>query len=207
MAEISTKPYMLRAIHEWCTDSGFTPYIAVTVDDRTLVPPDFVRAGEIVLNVSSPATNRLEISYDLIQFQARLNGQAQDLSIPVENVSAIYARENGHGMAFDVPKAMALVADQEEQGDASMVRLVTPEVADDPVDDLPGDDDQAPAPRPRPMLTAVPDPVSSVDSGSDSNDGSDDEPDPNGDGTPGSADNNAGAARKPRGKPKLTRVK
>ncbi len=109
MSEISTKPYLLRAIHEWCSDSGYTPYISVSVDANTVVPQEFVRAGEIVLNVSLSATNRLVIGNELIEFQARFNGRAQDLIIPVENVSAIYARENGHGMAFEVPKALALV--------------------------------------------------------------------------------------------------
>lgn len=109
MAEISTKPYLIRAIYEWCADNGFTPYIAVAVTERTVVPREYVKNGEIVLNVSSQATHRLSIGNELIEFQARFGGVARELSIPVENVSAIYARENGHGMAFDVPKALAVV--------------------------------------------------------------------------------------------------
>lgn len=197
MAEISTKPYMLRAIHEWCTDSGFTPYIAVSVDERTLVPADFVRAGEIVLNISSSATNRLEISNELIQFQARFNGQAQDLSIPVDNVSAIYARENGHGMAFEVPRSMALVDDPD--GDDPAMRLVPAESEGDP---QPATD--APAARQRPTLAAVP---GNPSAGSDPDNSSDDDPGPDDDGGSGSADNGAGGPPKPRGKPRLTRVK
>lgn len=108
MAETSTKPYLIRAIHEWCNDNGFTPYLAVAVDERTQVPREYVKAGEIVLNVSPMATQRLSMGNDLITFQARFGGIARELSIPVENVSAIYARENGHGMAFDVPKALAV---------------------------------------------------------------------------------------------------
>ena len=108
MAETSTKPYLIRAIYEWCNDNGFTPYLAVAVDERTQVPREHVKAGEIVLNVSPMATNRLSLGNDLIAFQARFGGVARELSIPVENVSAIYARENGHGMAFDVPKAAAV---------------------------------------------------------------------------------------------------
>lgn len=107
MAELSTKPYLIRAIHEWCEDSGFRPYIAVAVDERTIVPREFVRSGEIVLNVSSMATNRLSLGNDLIEFEARFSGAVREVSIPVENVSAIYAQETGHGMAFDVPKALA----------------------------------------------------------------------------------------------------
>lgn len=111
MSEVSTKPYLIRAIFEWCTDCGYTPYIAVAVDERTQVPREFVKNGEIVLNISTTATNRLDLGNEWIDFQARFGGRARDLSIPVENVTAIYARETGHGMAFDVPKALALTAD------------------------------------------------------------------------------------------------
>jgi len=104
MAETSTKPYLIRAIHEWCTDNGFTPYLAVSVDERTVVPREHVRNGEIVLNVSMLATHRLALGNELIEFQARFGGVPRELSIPVENVSAIYARENGQGMAFEVAR-------------------------------------------------------------------------------------------------------
>lgn len=107
MSETSTKPYLIRAIHEWCSDNGFTPYLAVAVDHRTEVPMEYVKAGEIVLNVSTGATNRLALGNDLISFQARFGGVAREISVPIDCISAIYARENGHGMAFDVPKAMA----------------------------------------------------------------------------------------------------
>ena len=107
MSETSTKPYLIRAIHEWCGDNGFTPYLAVAVDHRTEVPMEYVKAGEIVLNVSLGATNRLSLGNELISFQARFGGVAREISVPIDCVSAIYARENGHGMAFDVPKAMA----------------------------------------------------------------------------------------------------
>ena len=108
MSESSTKPYLIRAIHEWCTDNGYTPYVAVSVDDKTIVPQAYVKAGEIVLNVSAVATNRLKLGNDLIEFQARFGGIGYELSIPIGNVSAIYARETGHGMAFDVAKPLAL---------------------------------------------------------------------------------------------------
>ena len=105
---LSTKPYLIRAIHEWCTDSGYRAYIAVSVDSRTVVPREFVRGGEIVLNVSPAATNRLHIGNELIEFEARFGGVARAVSIPVDNVSAIYAQETGQGMAFEVPKPLAL---------------------------------------------------------------------------------------------------
>lgn len=102
MADIpSTKPYLIRAIHEWCIDQGFTPYLAVSVDARTRVPREHVKDGQIVLNLGPEATHQLIMGNDLITFSARFNGVAQALSIPVGNISAIYARENGQGMAFD----------------------------------------------------------------------------------------------------------
>lgn len=103
MAETSTKPYMIRAIHEWCCDNGYTPYLAVKVDGRTLVPNQHVRNGEIVLNISPMATNAMQLGNDLIEFQARFNGVPEYISVPVGNVLAIYARETGSGMAFGPP--------------------------------------------------------------------------------------------------------
>ncbi len=102
MSETSTKPYLLRALYEWCTDNGYTPYIAVMVDDSTRVPMEFVKNGEIVLNISFDATGHLKIDNDYIHFKARFGGISREIVVPVENVSAIYARENGQGMAFDV---------------------------------------------------------------------------------------------------------
>ncbi|MDR1709251.1 MAG: ClpXP protease specificity-enhancing factor [Candidatus Accumulibacter sp.] len=97
----TTKPYLIRAIHEWCTDNGFTPYIALRVDEHVRVPREHVRDGQIVLNIGVEATGGLRLGNDLIAFQARFNGVARDISFPVANVAAIYARENGAGMAFE----------------------------------------------------------------------------------------------------------
>ncbi|MFA7269099.1 MAG: ClpXP protease specificity-enhancing factor [Sterolibacterium sp.] len=98
----STKPYLIRAIHEWCIDQGFTPYLAVSVSSRTKVPREYVNDGQIVLNLGHEATHQLVMGNELITFSARFNGVAQALSVPIESVSAIYARENGQGMAFEV---------------------------------------------------------------------------------------------------------
>jgi stringent starvation protein B len=111
-SDTSTKPYLIRAIHEWCSDNGYTPYLAVSIDSRCVVPRDYVKAGEIVLNVSVSATNALSMGNELIEFQARFGGVARDISVPIECVSAVYARENGHGMAFDVPKPLALTPEE-----------------------------------------------------------------------------------------------
>jgi stringent starvation protein B len=102
MSEPSTKPYLIRAIYEWCTDSGYTPFLAVQVDATTRVPQEFVKNNEIVLNISALATSKLSIGNELVEFQARFSGKARTISVPIANVSAIYARENGHGMAFDL---------------------------------------------------------------------------------------------------------
>jgi stringent starvation protein B len=114
MSEISTKPYLLRAIYEWCTDNGYTPYLAAAVDSRTLVPREFVKNGEIVLNISFTATSGLKMDNDFINFNARFGGVSREISIPVDNVVAIYARENGQGMAFEV----TLAPEREEEGQA-----------------------------------------------------------------------------------------
>ncbi len=105
MPEPSTKPYLIRAIYDWCTDAGFTPYVAVAVDESVRVPLEYVRNGEIVLNVSALATNRLKIDNDAIAFQARFGGVPRDVYVPIARVIAIYARENGQGMAFEVPRS------------------------------------------------------------------------------------------------------
>ena len=97
----STKPYLIRAIHEWCADEGFTPYLAVQVDARTRVPREFVRDGQIVLNVSAEATHQLMMGNEEITFQTRFNGASFPVVVPVDAVVAIYARENGQGMAFE----------------------------------------------------------------------------------------------------------
>ncbi len=98
----STRPYLLRALYEWCTDNGFTPYVAVKVDESVRVPLDHVKNGEIVLNISFDATSSLQLGNDLIEFKARFNGVAQEIRVPINRVIAIYARENGQGMAFPI---------------------------------------------------------------------------------------------------------
>ena len=98
----STKPYLIRAIHEWCADQGFTPYLSVSVDATTRVPREFVKEGQIVLNVGLEATHQLLMGNEEITFQARFGGRAFPVVVPIERVAAIYASENGEGMAFEV---------------------------------------------------------------------------------------------------------
>jgi stringent starvation protein B len=99
----STRPYLIRALHDWCTDNGFTPYLAVYVDASVQVPVEYVKNNEIVLNVGFEATTALKLGNELIEFKARFGGVSRDIAVPVDHVIAIYARENGQGMAFPVP--------------------------------------------------------------------------------------------------------
>jgi len=98
----STRPYLIRALYEWCTENGFTPYVAVKVDQTVQVPREYVQGGEIVLNVSYDATSSLKLGNEFIEFKARFGGQPRDIMVPIGRVMAIYARENGQGMAFPV---------------------------------------------------------------------------------------------------------
>ena len=99
----STRPYLIRALHDWCTDNGFTPYIAVFVDASVQVPTEYVKNNEIVLNIGFEATTALKLGNELIEFKARFGGTSREIVVPVDHVIAIYARANGQGMAFPVP--------------------------------------------------------------------------------------------------------
>jgi stringent starvation protein B len=112
----STRPYLIRALYEWCTDNGFTPYVAVLVDDSVQVPREYVKNGEIVLNISYDATSSLKLGNDFIEFKARFAGTAREIMVPVNRVIAIYARENGQGMAFPVPVGRAAATDDARGG-------------------------------------------------------------------------------------------
>ncbi|MEO5796208.1 MAG: ClpXP protease specificity-enhancing factor [Rhodoferax sp.] len=103
----STRPYLIRALYEWCTDNGLTPYVAVLVDDSVQVPREYVKDGEIVLNISFDATSSLKLGNDFIEFKARFAGTPREILVPIGRVIAIYARENGQGMAFPSPVASA----------------------------------------------------------------------------------------------------
>lgn len=105
MEEIPTKPYLVRALFEWCVDNGYTPHIAVKVDSNTQVPMDHVRNGEITLNIAPTAVHKLQLGNELIEFSARFSGVARQVLVPVANVYAIYARETGQGMTFEVELA------------------------------------------------------------------------------------------------------
>lgn len=151
----STRPYLIRALYEWCTDNGFTPYLAVSVDESVQVPREYVKDGEIVLNISFDATSSLKLGNDFIEFKGRFAGTARDIMVPVSRVIAIYARENGQGMAFPLgpPGGVKTTA-------SSSTNLVSVR-----------DGEQAVAPEVKVV------PLASVESGRRSNE-SNDEPDP-----------------------------
>ncbi|MBC5784505.1 ClpXP protease specificity-enhancing factor [Ramlibacter sp. USB13] len=162
----STRPYLIRALYEWCTDNGFTPYVAVLVDETVQVPREYVKNGEIVLNISYDATSSLKLGNDFIEFKARFAGSAREIMVPVNRVIAIYARENGQGMAFPVPVPGAPAEDAApapskpsplssvpaapaEEG--KVVQLVTPEEGGKP----PGTEPPKPPGGPRPALKRI----------------------------------------------------
>ena len=156
MSEISTKPYMLRAIYEWCTDSGYTPYLAVKVDGATTVPMEYVKKGEIVLNISFGATSGLKMDNDSIRFHARFGGVSREIFVPVNNVMAIYANENGQGMAFETQLGYAEPAPEPAPAAPSLAAV--PPVQgeqDSPASGAPHDHTHPPKTGGRPTLTRI----------------------------------------------------
>ncbi len=125
----STRPYLIRALHDWCTDNGFTPYIAVHVDATVQVPAEYVKNHEIVLNVGFEATSALKIGNERIEFKARFGGAAREIAVPIDHVIAIYARENGQGMAFPAPTDATGTAASDGAAGPRGLRLATPEPA------------------------------------------------------------------------------
>ena len=160
----STRPYLIRALYDWCTDNGLTPYVAVQVDDSVQVPREYVKNGEIVLNISFDATSSLKLGNEFIEFKARFAGTAREIIVPINRVIAIYARENGQGMAFPVPAASGATDDVAPRGtplasvpattasgdnDPKVVQLVTPDPSS------PGTEPPKPPSGPRPALKRV----------------------------------------------------
>lgn len=108
--QVSTKPYLLRAIHEWCMDNGYTPHLLVAVNAQTRVPMAYVKAGEIVLNLNYTATKDLLMDNEAVSFSARFAGVSQNLYVPMTAVKGLFARETGQGMFFEVDHMPADVA-------------------------------------------------------------------------------------------------
>lgn len=155
----STRPYLLRALHEWCSDNGLTPYLVVQADDSVQVPQAFVQDGQIVLNTSYDATSGLTMGNDFVHFKARFGGKPHEIIIPVGRVLAIYARETGQGMSFppEEPEAMdEAVMAPSRPPTATKVQLVSSqENAESAEGRGPHDDDVPPPPTKRPALKLV----------------------------------------------------
>jgi len=158
----STRPYLIRALHEWCTDNGFTPYLAVFVDETVRVPMEYVKNNEIVLNVGFEATSGLKLGNEFVEFRARFGGSSREVTVPVGHVVAIYARENGQGMAFPMPTAGAAQRADSPQPARGVtaplrgLRLASSEPEAQP--ELPSPSDEPPEPPPplnRPSLTRI----------------------------------------------------
>ena len=145
----TTRPYLIRAIYEWCTDNGYTPYIVVAVTAAVRVPTEFVKNGEIVLNVSLEATSGLQLGNAFIEFKGRFGGVARDIFVPVECVSAIYARENGQGMAFPVADAATV-----QTGGRVPAAATAPDAGKALGSTTPPEEPTPPG-RPRPTLTRI----------------------------------------------------
>ena len=146
----STRPYLIRALHEWCSEHGFTPHLTVQVGPAVRVPMEFVRDGQITLNVALSATQGLRLGNEWIEFKARFGGVARDIQVPVEQVLAIYARENGQGMAFPAPPAGTAAAPAIEPAAAPPSLRLAPQPRAESSDNPPPED-----PSPRPTLKRV----------------------------------------------------
>ena len=156
----STRPYMVRAMYDWCVDNNCTPFIVVAVDGSVRVPQEFVQNGEIVLNVSLGATSNMSLGNDFIEFKARFGGVAREICVPMGRVSAIYARENGQGMTFPVEASSPEAPNAKKPGAVGAPTASAGAIAPPVLGIVPNDDgDQEPDPKPpagpRPSLTRV----------------------------------------------------
>jgi stringent starvation protein B len=122
----SKRPYLIRAIHEWMGDNGNTPHIVVdAMVPGVMVPPEHVKDGRIILNISESAAHNLKLANDSVSFRARFGGVPFDVWVPMPSVLGIYARETGQGMIFSHD------ADSGEEGDRQDTREETQASPDD----------------------------------------------------------------------------
>jgi stringent starvation protein B len=155
----STRPYLIRALHEWCGDNGLTPYVTVLVNHNVQVPREFVKDGEIVLNISFDATTGLQLGNEFLEFKARFGGVVRDIFVPIDRVAAIFARENGQGMAFPLDdRSESKIGERREKKPAKTAPARLAPVQSGSGKDSPASDPESPdAPKPgnRPSLTRI----------------------------------------------------
>src|SRR5437867_1444769 len=131
MSEQSAKPYLIRAICEWCADNGLTPYLAVKVNAETRVPMSYVKNGEIVLNIGASATRRLTIDNGGVRFSARFSGTSQEVAVPMTVVACICAQETCYEFAFSfvqnpVTSLAYAAASSEQTVEAALAAAIKP---------------------------------------------------------------------------------
>jgi stringent starvation protein B len=136
----SAKPYLLRAMYEWCGEQGLTPYASVFVDEHVQVPMEFVKDGAITLNLGIDATNGLLINNETLEFKARFGGVPRQVVVPITHIMAIYGRENGQGMAFPISDPTQLQPTPNHSGSPKTVELAdelmeaaTPSIKKEPI--------------------------------------------------------------------------
>ncbi|MGL4231664.1 MAG: ClpXP protease specificity-enhancing factor [Casimicrobium sp.] len=155
MSEQSAKPYLVRALYEWCVEQGYTPFLAVRVNSKTKVPMDYVKNGEIVLNVSPIATHKLTMDNEWTLFNARFNGVTQEIAVPFSAVVGIFAKETGYGMGFQ-PEAEAGPSDVAlAPAQTPALAAITNEATPAPSNNAATNDSAAAAAKPKPTLTVV----------------------------------------------------
>lgn len=104
----SNRPYLVRALYEWISDNGLTPYLLVDAGmDEVRVPPSAAKDGRVVLNIAARAVTKFEISNESVHFHARFSGVSQVVHVPMTAVLAVYAQENGQGMMFSADNSPA----------------------------------------------------------------------------------------------------
>jgi stringent starvation protein B len=104
----SNRPYLIRALYDWITDNGLTPYVLVDARaEGVKVPPFAIKDGQVVLNLAMRAVTDLELGNEALRFRARFSGASHAINVPISAVLAIYAQENGQGMMFPAENAVA----------------------------------------------------------------------------------------------------
>jgi stringent starvation protein B len=98
----STKPYLIRSIFDWCTDSNFTPLLNVKITRGVIAPKNYVESNEIVFNLSLDSVSKLIFDNNFVSFAARFNGKNEDIFLPMESIAGIYSKQNGQGIFFKV---------------------------------------------------------------------------------------------------------
>ncbi|MCU8103428.1 ClpXP protease specificity-enhancing factor [Shewanella oncorhynchi] len=128
------RPYLLRAYYDWLMDNQLTPHVVVDAFvEGTQVPQQYVKDGQIVLNIAAGAVGNLQISNECVEFNARFGGVPQQVMLPMASIVAIYARENGAGTVFDIEDAYLV----DDEVDSSLSAVETTDKVFEPTDEPP----------------------------------------------------------------------